>query len=98
MMDYTINAVERDRSGGHEAIARIANNTDKWSVSAQAAIVRIEKKLARFFVQDVLSGERAEVGVVREKGQGPYLRTFLNGKWSNHLLALPSPVDCKFID
>ncbi|MWB99037.1 DUF3892 domain-containing protein [Agromyces seonyuensis] len=32
---------------------------------------------------------RVRVGVVREQGTQPYLRTYADGKWSNNLLSLP---------
>jgi hypothetical protein len=98
LMEFMIDAVDRDRSVGHEGISAIGNNRDRWSISVKGAIVRIEKKAGRFFIQDQLSGERAEIGVVREDGHPPYLRSMINGKWSNHLLALPSTRDCKLID
>ncbi|MBF6423022.1 DUF3892 domain-containing protein [Nocardia farcinica] len=41
----------------------------------------------RAFVQGPHS--RVEVGVVREAGKEPYLRTHANGKWDDNLLSLP---------
>lgn len=97
-MEFQITAVERDRAFEHEGISAIGNNKDGWSVSARGAIVRIDKDLAKFFVEDALTGERAYIAVVREEGKPPYLRSFLNGRWGNHLLPLPSLKNCNPID
>ena len=97
-MEYKITATERDRAFGHEAITAIGNNQDGWSVSAKGAAIRIERGLARFYVEDALTGERAYIGVVHEKDRAPYLRTTLDGRWGNHLLPLPSLKDCKPLD
>ena len=97
-MEYKITAVDRDRTLGHEAITAIGNNQDGWSVSANGAALRIERGLAKFYVEDALTGENAYLGVIREKGKPPYLRAAIEGRWSNHLLPLPSLKDCKSID
>src|SRR5579864_9210884 len=97
-MEYKINAIDRDRSLGHEAISAIGNNQEGWSVSAKGAAIRIARGLARFFVEDALTGERAYIEVAREDGKPPYLRTVLEGRWGNHLLPLPSLKNCKPID
>ena len=97
-MDYRITAVDRDRALGHEAITAIGNNQDGWSVSAKGAALRIERGLAQFYVEDVLAEEKAYLGVVREEGKPPYLRAKIEGRWSNHLLPLPSLKGCKSID
>ena len=97
-MEFVIDAVDRDRSAGHEAISAIGNNRDRWSISAKSVMIRLSNRSARFFVVDQISGERAEIGLVREGDKAPYLRTAVGGKWTNHLLALPSPRNCKQID
>ena len=97
-MDYKITAVDRDRALGHEAIRAIGNNVDGWFVSVRAAAIRIERGLVRFYVEDALTGEKAYLGVIREKGKPPYLRSTIEGRWGNHLLPLPSLKDCKSID
>jgi len=97
-MDYKITAADRDRALGHEAITAIGNNQEGWSVTAKGAAIRIERGLARFYVEDALTEEKAYLGVVREEGQTPYLRTFIDGRWSNHLLPLPALKECKSID
>lgn len=97
-MEYKITAADRDRALGHEAITAIGNNQDGWSVSAKGALLRIERGLAQFYVEDALTGEKAPIAVVREEGKAPYLRTILNGRWCNHLLPLPSLKGCTPID
>ncbi|HLK16100.1 MAG TPA: DUF3892 domain-containing protein [Fimbriimonadaceae bacterium] len=97
-MEYKITAADRDRALGHEGITAIGNNQDGWSVSAKGAMLRIERGLAQFYVEDALSGEKAYIAVVREEGKPSYLRTTVNGRWANHLLPLPSLKECKSID
>ncbi len=97
-MEFEIDAVDREPTLGHEAISAIGNLGEKWSMSTRAVILRIESKSARFFVWDKLSDERAEIGVVRREGQEPHIKTYANGRWANHLLALPATRDCVQID
>ncbi|WP_218567647.1 DUF3892 domain-containing protein [Pseudomonas tructae] len=37
---------------------------------------------------DPVSGARADIGVVREPGRAPYLRTYADRQWNNNLLSL----------
>ncbi|QBF26580.1 DUF3892 domain-containing protein [Pseudomonas tructae] len=41
-----------------------------------------------FYVIDPVSGARADIGVVREPGRAPYLRTYADRQWNNNLLSL----------
>jgi len=54
----------------------------------ERVIQSIEAKFDTFFVLDPVTGKRAEVGVVREAGKAPYIRTYADGKWNNNLLSL----------
>nr|WP_237165369.1 DUF3892 domain-containing protein [Pandoraea vervacti] len=47
---------------------------------------------------DKTTRKRAYIGVVREAGKLPYLRTYADGKWNDNLLAQSEcGVDCKLI-
>jgi hypothetical protein len=59
-------------------------------MTREIAIERIESKREAYYTVDK-TGRRAYVGVVRETGRSPFLRTYADGKWNNNLLALP---DC----
>ncbi|MHB8636807.1 MAG: DUF3892 domain-containing protein [Fimbriimonadaceae bacterium] len=97
-MEYKITATDRDRSLGYEAITAIGNNQEGWSVTVKGAALRIERGLARFYVEEATTGDKAFLQVVREEGKPPYLRSMLDGRWGNHLLPLPSLKNCKSID
>jgi hypothetical protein len=97
-MNYTVTAVEQDRAIGHPSISELGNTQDGWSISAKSAMIRIGLGKDRFFVMDPVSAELAEILVVRAEGQAPHLRASLNGRWTNHLLALPSAHNCRRID
>jgi hypothetical protein len=54
----------------------------------EQVIASIEAGTNTFFVPDERSGKRADVGVVREAGKAPYLKTHADGYWNDNLLAL----------
>lgn len=51
-------------------------------------IQSIDAQTNTFFVLDPVNGKRADIGVVRETGKAPYLRTYADGQWNNNLLSL----------
>ena len=56
-------------------------------MTREEAIRRIEAKEAAFYTVDRSTGKKMYVGVVRETGKNPYLRTHADGKWNDNLLA-----------
>jgi hypothetical protein len=54
----------------------------------EQVVASIDAKTNTFFVLDPISGKRADIGVVRENGKAPYLRTYADGQWTNNLLSL----------
>ena len=72
----------------HEHITHVGNPAHKWMWPREQVIESIEAKTNTFFVLDPATGKRADVGVVREAGKQPYLRTYADGKWDNNLLSL----------
>jgi hypothetical protein len=72
----------------HEHITHLGNPTAKWIWTREEVIRSIEAKTNTFFVLDPLSGKRADIGVVREAGKAPYVRTYSDGEWNNNLLSL----------
>lgn len=71
----------------HEHITHLGN-PGRWMWTREQVIASIEEKSNTFFVIDPYSGRRADVGVVREVGKAPYLRTYADGQWNNNLLSL----------
>jgi len=72
----------------HEHISHLGNPRANWVWTREKVIQSIESKTNTFYVLDSISGKRADIGVVRENGKDPYLRTYADGKWNNNLLSL----------
>ena len=72
----------------HEHITHIGNIDAKWRLTRETAIARIDAKTEAFFTVDRTTGRKMYIGVVREAGKVPYLRTHADGKWNDNLLAL----------
>lgn len=71
----------------HEHITHIGNIAQKWRVTRESAIHQIDSGLAQYFTIEKQTGRRCYVGVVREAGKVPFLRTHADGKWNDNLLA-----------
>jgi hypothetical protein len=72
----------------HEHITHVGNPAQQWIWPREKVIASIDDKTNTFFVLDPQSGERANIGVIRESGKAPYLRTYADGQWTNNLLSL----------
>jgi Protein of unknown function (DUF3892) len=89
MDEFHVNCVTKpNRLSPHAHITHIGNTNENWRLTREEAINRIEGRLQAFFTVDPSSGARAYVGVVREPGKSPYLRTYADGKWNDNLLAM----------
>lgn len=71
----------------HEHITHLGN-PPQWVWTREQVIASIDAKTNTFFVRDPSTGKRSEVGVVREAGKLPYLRTYADGYYNNNLLSL----------
>ncbi|MDO9435737.1 DUF3892 domain-containing protein [Hydrogenophaga sp.] len=88
MHEFEVNCVNKpDRDSPHEAITHIGNTFSRWRMTTEAAIASIESKSAAFYTVDKSRRVRLYIGVVRESGQAPYLRTYADKTWNNNLLA-----------
>jgi hypothetical protein len=72
----------------HEHITHLGNPAANWMWTREQVIASIDARTNTFYVIDPVSGKRADIGVVREQGKAPYLRTYADGKWNNNLLSL----------
>ena len=75
----------------HEHITHLGNPGSSgggWMWTREQVIASIDGKMNTFYVLDPVSGKRADIGVVREAGKTPYVRTYADGRWSNNLLSL----------
>ena len=77
-----------NRFSTHEHISHIGNIARGWRLTREEAIRRIEGNLEAFYTVDRGTGRKVSIGVVRETGKAPFLRTHANGKWNDNLLAL----------
>jgi len=72
----------------YEHITHLGNPATPWKWTREQVIASIDAKTNTFFVRDPNSGKRAEIGVVRESGKLPYVRTYADGIWTDNLLSL----------
>jgi hypothetical protein len=87
MSDVRITCIRKQHpQSAHEHITHVGSNGSIWT--REQVISWIERREHTFYTQDS-SGRRADVGVVREGGKAPYLRTHADGQWNNNLLSLP---------
>ena len=88
MEGFEVNCVnKRNRNSTHEHITHIGNTHTLWRMTRESAITLIDSKPEAFYTIDKSTGKRIYIGVVREQGKAPYLRTYADGKWSDNLLA-----------
>jgi Protein of unknown function (DUF3892) len=75
----------------HEHITHLGNRQGPnggWMWTREQVIASIDAKTNTFFVIDPTSGKRADIGVVREPGKAPYVKTYADRTWNNNLLSL----------
>jgi hypothetical protein len=72
----------------HEHITHVGNPVNQWMWTREQVIESIDAKTNTFYVVDPATGKRADVGVVRQSGKQPYLRTYADGTWNDNLLSL----------
>lgn len=103
MKEFQVTCInKKDRMSSHEHITHIGNITnqpaDRWRLPREVAIQRIEAKEEAYYTVDRSTGKRMYIGVVRETGKDPYLRTHADGKWNDNLLTQPEcDSTCKLI-
>ena len=88
MNEFEVNCITKPHpENRHEHITQIGNTVNGWQISREIAIQRIEAKTEAYYTIDRTTARRVYVGVVREAGKLPYLRTHADGKWNDNLLA-----------
>ena len=73
------------RDSPHEDITHVGTSHQTWL--REQVIGWIDAGTDTFYT--IVARKRAEVGVVREAGKAPYLRTHVGGLWNDNLLELP---------
>lgn len=99
MKEFEVNCINKpNRESRHEHITHIGHTTNAWRLTRKAAIVRIDSGDEKFYTVDPDDGKKVYIGVVREAGKNPYLRTYADGDWNNNLLAQKEcGANCKVI-
>lgn len=99
MKEFEINCINKpNRESKHEHITHIGNTDSNWRITRELAIQRIEAQSEAYYTYDRRTGQKAYVGVVRETGKAPHLRTHADGQWNNNLLAQQEcGANCKII-
>lgn len=99
MQEYEVTCINKpNRSSSHEHITHIGNIAGNWRLTREDAIRRIDSKESAFYTVDRSTGKKVHIGVVRETGRSPYLRTYADGKWNDNLIALAEcGSNCKII-
>ena len=77
--------VKSQADSSHEHITHVGTSHQTWL--REQVIGWIDAGTDTFYT--LVAGKRAEVGIVRDSGKAPYLRTRSGGQWTNDLLALP---------
>jgi hypothetical protein len=84
MADVQVTCIDKpDRDNTHESITHLGGQG--WHWERKDVIDSINSGTNTFYT--VKDGVRANVGVVNGTN-GPYVRTYADGKWNNNLLSL----------
>jgi hypothetical protein len=88
MDEYHVTCINKPHhQSAHEHITHIGNLAQHWRVTRETAVSQIDNDLCRYYTVERVTGKKCYVGVVRESGKQPYLRTYADGKWNDNLLA-----------
>ena len=87
--EFEVNSIrKRNSSDRHGHITHIGNNLDRWMMTAEDVMKRIESCGDAFYIVDRKIGKRAYVEVIRGDGsRPPYFRTRIDNEWRDDLLA-----------
>lgn len=85
MADALVSCINKQpRNNPYEGITHLGGAGWRWT--RQQVIDSIKAGTNTFFT--LVDGNRGDIGVVHGPN-GPYLRTYADGKWNDNLLSLP---------
>src|SRR5438105_4753360 len=88
MINHHVNCITKPHpENRHEHITHVGNAEERWKRDRASVIVAIDSKRESFYTIEARSGRAMPIGVVREHGKAPYLRTYADGVWNDNLLA-----------
>jgi hypothetical protein len=89
MADVRITCITKSTpTGGHQHITHAGGPAANWNWTVEQIVQSIDNRTNTFFVKDDRTGKRADVGVVREAGKRPFIRTHADGYYNDNLLSL----------
>lgn len=88
MADVHVQCINKQpRNSTHEGITHLGGGAGGgWKWTRQQVIDSILAKTNTFYTW--VDGNRGDIGVV-DGPNGPYVRTYADGKWNDNLLSLP---------
>lgn len=88
MADVQVQCINKQpRDNPYEGITHLGGTGGNgWKWTRQQVIDSIRSKSNTFYTR--VGNNRGDIGVV-EGPNGPYLRTYADGKWNDNLLSLP---------
>ena len=90
MAEYRITCItKKDRLSKHEHITHVGNSSWTPKTRTREKVIELISEGHKFYVTDSKTGKTSYVGIVREKGKAPFLRTHADGYWNDNLLSLP---------
>jgi hypothetical protein len=88
MNEFQVTCINKpDRTSRHEHITHIGNTAGEWRLSREITIQKIDANSEAFYTIDKTTSLKMYIGVVREQGKTPFLRSYADGKWNDNLLA-----------
>lgn len=99
MAEHQVTCINKPHhQSAHEYITHIGNLAAQWRITRESAITQIDNNTSQFYTVDKTTGKKCFVGIVRETGKQPYLRTHADGKWNDNLLAqVECDSSCKIV-
>lgn len=85
MADVRVTCINKQpRNNPYEGITHLGGQGWRWT--RQQVVESINAKTNTFYT--LVNGNRGNIGVVNGPN-GPYVRTYADGKWNDNLLSLP---------
>lgn len=82
----------------HRHITHVGHRADRWSLTRESVITRIESRTDAFYVKNPADGRLQPLTVVRQAGEPAYLRTQQGEQGADPLLDLPAcPASCHLV-